>query len=127
MLFQFGDVCIGRNNAAGGGLALTDPDPAPVAALLEVRFAAGSVALEAFPKPGIAASLRIPDQSPISGGADNRLKARPGYHNIRGRRQEFPIAGIAHDELVFGIVQRETLRDGFNCVGEAGPCFANFL
>src|SRR5262249_30445040 len=106
---------------------LADPDPAPVAPALDVRFAAGSVALAAFPQPGIAASFRIPDQSPISGGADNRLKARPRDPNIRMRREEVPKAGIAHDELVFGFVQRETLRDRFNCVGEAGPCFANFL
>src|SRR5262249_16311761 len=100
---------------------------APVAAVLDVRFAAGSVALEAFPQPGIAASFGIPDQSPISGGAGNRLEARPGYHNIHVRRAEVSLTGFCTDELFFGIVKRETLGDGFNCVGEAGPCFANFL
>jgi hypothetical protein len=109
VLFQFGDVGIDRDHAVVGGFSLADLDPTAVAAALDVHLARGVVALEAFTQPGIAASFRVPDQSPISGGADNRLKARPGYHNIRVRRKEFPIAGIAHDEFVFGIVKRETL------------------
>jgi len=127
VLFQFGDVCVGRNNAAVGGPAFADPDPTPVAALLHVGFAGGSVALEAFLQPGIAASFGILDKSAVAGGADNRLEARSGDHDVRVRRKELPIAAIADDELVIGIVQRETLRDGFDCISEAGPRFANFL
>jgi hypothetical protein len=127
VLFQFGDVGIGRDHAAVGGLAFAHSDPTTIAAALDVRVAEASVALEAFPHPSVGVSVRILYQSAIDGGTDNGLEAGTGLHDVRVRREQVPIAAVAYDELVVRIVQRETLRYALDRVGEAAPRFANFF
>src|SRR5260370_24698091 len=127
MLFQFGDVGIGRDHAAASGLALADPDPTAIAAVLDVRRAGTLVTLEASSHPSVGASVRLLYQSAIDGGTDNRLEAGAGLHDVRMRRKQVPVSGVAHDELVVRIVERESLRDALDRVGEAAPRFANFL
>ena len=61
VLFQFGDVGIGRDHAAAGGLALADLDPTTIAAVLDVRRAGASVALDALSQPIAGVSVRILD------------------------------------------------------------------
>src|SRR5260221_91541 len=127
MLFQFGDVGIGRDHAAASGLALADPDPTAIAAVLDVRRAGTLVTLEAFSHPSVGASVRLLYQSAIDGGTDNRLEAGAGLHDVRMRRKQVPVSAVAHDELVVRIVERESLRDALDRVSEAAPRFANFL
>src|SRR5260221_3142515 len=127
MLFQFGDVGIGRDHAAASGLALADPDPTAIAAVLDVRRAGTLVTLEAFSHPSVGASVRLLYQSAIDGGTDNRLEAGAGLHDVRMRRKQVPVSAVAHDELVVRIVERESLRDALDRVSEAAQSFANFL
>src|SRR5262249_62288559 len=117
VLFQFVDVGIGRAHTAARGLALADSDPTAIAAVLDVRLAGVSVALEAFLQPSVGASVRILYRSAVDGGADNCLEAGAGLHDIRVRREQVAIAAVAHDELVVRTVERENLPDALHRLG----------
>src|SRR5262249_1147730 len=127
VLFQFGDVGIGRDHTPARGLALADSDPTAIAAALDVRFARISVALEAFLQPSVGASLSVLYRSTVDGSTNNCLEAGAGLHDVRVRCKQVAISAVAHDELVVRAVQRETLRYALDRVGKAGPRFANFF
>jgi hypothetical protein len=55
----------------------------------------------------------------LEGGSRNHFIAMPG--------KKVFVARVADDELVFGIVERESLGDRLDRFGEAKPGFSNFL
>jgi hypothetical protein len=78
-LFQFCNVRIYGNNTPISGSSFIDPDPAAVAAMLDVRFARGMVARYSFRNPGITSSLGILDLAAFDGCAQNSFEARAGH------------------------------------------------
>src|ERR1700738_5243542 len=56
--------------------------------------------------------------SAINSGPSDRFKTHARQHYVGIRSKKVLISVITDDELVIGIVERETLRDRFNCVSE---------
>jgi hypothetical protein len=61
-----GDVGVECHCATIGGLALADPDPFPLAALLDVRLALVPTKGETFPDPVVDPAVSRPDGPPAS-------------------------------------------------------------
>jgi hypothetical protein len=99
VLFQSGDVRIDRNDTTISGFSFADLDPTAVAAALDVRFARGAVAREAFRNPRLAASLGILDQAALGSHAQNCFEAGAGHHHLGVGCKELSIMAIADDEL----------------------------
>ena len=118
-LFQLGDVGIDRDCAAAGDPPLADHDPAPVAALLHVRFAGIAMLQQALGGPVLLASLGVGDQAALGRSSDDRLERRARNDDIGNAGiHDFAVAAVAEDEPVLGVVEGEAFGDAFDRIDE---------
>src|SRR5262249_15697349 len=101
--------------------------PAAVGATLDMGFGRIAMTLHARGEPGLGIVLAIFNLIPLQAGANDLLEGGSRNHFIVMPGKKVLVARVADDELVFGIVERESLGDRLDRFGEAKPGFSDFL
>src|SRR5215213_4772540 len=119
-LLELGDVRVDRDRAAVLGAALTDHDPAAVAAPLHLRLAGIAVLREALRYPFLDPALGVLDGALRGRAPDDAPEGHARRHGALVARIEQPaIARVAQHEAVLGVVEDEALRDALDRLDEA--------
>src|SRR5690242_20699374 len=76
--------------------------------------------------PFFFTALRILDQALADGISDNGLELRAGADGVCNTGIEHvPIAVVAKNQAVPGVIKRETLRYTFDCINKPLACFCD--
>src|SRR5262249_55378304 len=113
------DVGVDGDGLARRGLALVDLDPAAVRAALDVRLARLPVPRQPVGHPRLDPALGVLDEPLFGRRADEVLVGRARRRRSHAGIEQLPIGLVADDQLVGRVVQRESLGNRLDGVGEA--------